>query len=73
MWKFVRKKTLLKIYQLLMEDYEEQLEELKDNRENIDYDEYRKKYMLIHNRFSAIRRKIKNIEQDDSDSVTIMF
>lgn len=73
MWKFVRKKTLLKIYQLLMEDYEEQLEELKDNRENIDYDEYRKKYMLIHNRFSAIRRKIKNIEQDDSNSVTIMF
>lgn len=73
MWKFVRKKTLLKIYQLLMEDYEEQLEELKDNRENIDYDEYRKKYMLIHNRFSAIRRKIKNIEQDDSNSVTIIF
>ena len=73
MWKFVRKKTLLKIYQLLMEDYEEQLEELKDNRENIDYDEYRKKYMLIHNRFSAIRRKIKNIEQDESNSVTIIF
>lgn len=73
MWKFVRKKTLLKIYQLLMEDYEEQLEELKDNRENIDYDEYRKKYMLIHNRFSAIRRKIRNIEQDDSNSVTIIF
>lgn len=73
MWKFVRKKTLLKIYQLLMEDYEEQLEELKENRENIDYDEYRKKYMLIHNRFSAIRRKIRNIEQDDSNSVTIIF
>lgn len=73
MWKFVRKKTLLKIYHLLMEDYEEQLEELKDNRENIDYDEYRKKYMLIHNRFSAIRRKIRNIEQDDSNSVTIIF
>lgn len=63
MWKFVRKKTLMKIYELLMQDYQEQLFELKGNRVNMDYKEYRKKYMLIHNRFSAMRRKIKKLEQ----------
>lgn len=63
MWKFIRKETLIKIYELLMQDYQDQLFELKGNRVNMDYKEYRKKYMNIHNRFSAMRRKIKKLEQ----------
>lgn len=64
MWKFIKKETKLKIYGILMEDYQSQMVELKNNRPNMSYKEYRKKYMNIHNRYSATRRKIKKLEQE---------
>ena len=65
MWKTISKETKLKIYDLLMNEYQEQLFAVKKDRVNMTYNQYRKKYMKIHNRFSAIRRKIAKLKKED--------
>ena len=52
-------KTKILIAKLLVEDYENQLEELKNKRHCLDYDVYRFMYVKLHQAISNNRNKIK--------------
>ena len=51
--------TRLKILEITKEDYIEQLEELKKNKEKYDYKEYRKTYQRLCNLICYNNREIK--------------
>lgn len=63
-------KTRIKIYDLAIKDYENQIEELKNNKQklikNNDYNFYRKKYvLLINNKNSLKKSRNKLLEKEN--------
>lgn len=54
----ISKQTSIKIKKLMLKDYEQQLEVIKNNKNKKDYEQYRKKYLLLKNRIMQTKKYI---------------
>lgn len=50
----------IKIHELVIKDYKNQLQKLKNNKHKFDYKDYRLKYQLLHN---AIKWREKELQK----------
>ena len=55
------KETQAKIKLMMIYDYEQQLEELKQNKSNYEYKAYRYKYMLLYNAIKWNKQQYKKL------------
>ena len=53
--------TQAKTKLLIIEDYKQQLEQLKQNKSNYAYKEYRYKYVLLHNAIKWNEKQYKKL------------
>lgn len=56
------KKTMIKIYNLKIEDLQKQLEKLKKHKNKYDYKYYRYFYMRLYNTIADTKRALKKIQ-----------
>ena len=63
----ITKETQAKTKLLIVEDYKQQLAELKQNKSNYDYKEYRYKYILLHNAIKYNENEYKKLIGDENE------
>ena len=60
----IKNETLAKTKLLVIEDYKQQLAELKQNKSNYAYKEYRYKYQLLYNAIKYNEKEYKKLIGD---------
>ena len=63
----LKTETLAKTKLLIIEDYKQQLEELKKNKESYKYEEYRYKYILLVNVIKYNEKEYKKLIGDENE------
>ena len=61
MFRNINDKTLLKIYKIVLKDYEKELEKHKKNKLKIDYEDYRKQYKYYNYNIHYMKNKITKL------------
>lgn len=60
--KHIQDKARLEIYKICLNEYSQRLAELKEDKSNYEYNEYRKEYVRIHNNIKRYRKNIRELE-----------
>lgn len=63
----LKTETLAKTKLLIIEDYKQQLEELKKNKASYKYEEYRYKYILLVNVIKYNEKEYKKLIGDENE------
>ena len=60
--KHIQDKARLEICKICLNEYLQRLAELKEDKSNYEYNEYRKEYVRIHNNIKRYRKNIRELE-----------